>query len=169
MRQLTSRDKLEQSEVRRWFEATDAYAAKTSVFVTLQKGAVMENQQEPVLQVTPAQRTPGPATPGMDRQQAFATDRTWSGFVTTEPGMTSGWHHHGDYETVIYVLRGGLKMEFGPNGGDTVEAGPGDFVYVPKGAVHRESNPSSEPSAIIVVRSGAGESTFNVDGPASSP
>ena len=82
----------------------------------------MENQQEPVLVATPAQRTPGPATPGMDRQQAFATDGTWSGFVRTEAGMISGWHHHGDYETVIYVLRGGLKMEFGPNGSSTVEA-----------------------------------------------
>ena len=86
------------------------------------QGTVMENQQEPVLVATPAQRTPGPATPGMDRQQAFATDGTWSGFVRTEAGMISGWHHHGDYETVIYVLRGGLKMEFGPNGSSTVEA-----------------------------------------------
>jgi uncharacterized RmlC-like cupin family protein len=101
----------------------------------------------------------------MDRQQAFATDRTWSGLVRTEPQMVSGWHHHGDYETVIYVLRGALKMEFGPNGQATVEAGPGDFVYVPKGAVHRESNPSREPAEIIVVRAGVGESTFNVDGP----
>jgi uncharacterized RmlC-like cupin family protein len=80
--------------------------------------------------------------------------------------MVSGWHHHGDFETVIYVLRGALKMEFGPNGQVTVEAGPGDFVYVSKGAVHRESNPSSEPAEIIVVRAGVGESTFNVDGPA---
>ena len=166
MNQLTSRDPTPAIEVGRWFEATDACAAKNSLLVTLPKGAVMENQQEPVLLVTPGQRTPGPATPGMDRQQAFATDRTWSGFVTTEPGMTSGWHHHGDYETVIYVLRGGLKMEFGTNGGDTVEASPGDFVYVPKGAIHRESNPSSEAADIIVIRAGFGESTFNVDGPA---
>ena len=126
----------------------------------------MGNQQEPVRLVPPTQRTPGPATPGMDRQQAFATDRTWSGLVRTEPGMVSGWHHHGDYETVIYVLRGALKMEFGPNGQVIVEASPGDFVYVPKGAVHRESNPSSGPAEIIVVRAGVGESTFNVDSPA---
>jgi uncharacterized RmlC-like cupin family protein len=140
----------------------------TSLLVTLVKGAVMGDQQEPVQLVTPAERTPGPVTPGMDRQQAFASDRTWSGFVSTEPGMVSGWHHHGDYETVIYVLRGGLKMEFGPEGSGTLEAGPGDFVYVPKGAIHRESNPSSEQADIIVVRAGVGESTFNVDGPASS-
>jgi uncharacterized RmlC-like cupin family protein len=58
-------------------------------------------------------------------------------------------------------------MDFGPNGSDTVEAGPGDFVYVPKGAVHRESNPATVPADVIVVRAGSGESTFNVDGPPS--
>jgi uncharacterized RmlC-like cupin family protein len=57
-------------------------------------------------------------------------------------------------------------MEFGPGGSSTVAAGPGDFVYVPKGAVHRESNPSAEPADIVVVRAGQGESTINVDRPA---
>jgi uncharacterized RmlC-like cupin family protein len=121
--------------------------------------------QDQVLLVTPAERKPGPVTPGMDRQQAFATEGTWSKFVRTEPGMVSGWHHHGDYETVIYVLSGRLKMEFGPGGADSIEASPGDFVYVPKHVVHRESNPSDEPSDGIVVRAGFGESIFNVDGP----
>jgi uncharacterized RmlC-like cupin family protein len=70
--------------------------------------------------------------------------------------MLSGWHHHGDYETTIYVLTGLLRMEFGPDGSTTVEAGPGDFVYVPKGVVHRESNPSANPADIVVVRAGRG-------------
>ena len=126
----------------------------------------MEQPQDPVLVVTPSDRRPGPQTPGMDRQQAFATEGMWSGFVRTEAGMTSGWHHHGDYETVIYVLTGAFRMEFGPGGQQTVEAVPGDFLFVPRGAVHRESNPTSVPADIIVVRSGAGESTYNVDGPA---
>jgi uncharacterized RmlC-like cupin family protein len=102
----------------------------------------------------------------MDRQQAFATEGTWSGLVRTDPGMVSGWHHHGEYETVIYVLSGALKMEFGADGATSVQAGPGDFVYVPRGAVHRESNPSEEPADVIVVRAGVGQSIFNVDGPA---
>jgi uncharacterized RmlC-like cupin family protein len=80
--------------------------------------------------------------------------------------MVSGWHHHGEYETTIYVLTGGLKMEFGPDGSTTVEADPGDFLYVPKGVVHRESNPSAERADIVVVRAGRGESTINVPGPA---
>ena len=115
--------------------------------------------------VTPGERTAGPSTPGMERQQAFATDAMWSGVVRTEAGMVSGWHHHGEYETTIYVLTGALRMEFGPDGSTTVTAGPGDFVHVPKGAVHRESNPSAGPADIVVVRAGRGESTINVDGP----
>ena len=126
----------------------------------------MDHQHDQVLVVTPGDRRPGPGTPGMDRQEAFATEGTWSGFVRTEAGMVSGWHHHGAYESVIYVLTGALKMEFGPDGSHTVDAGPGDFIYVPKGAVHRESNPTGVPADIIVVRAGSGQSTFNVEGPA---
>ena len=116
--------------------------------------------------VTPGQRTPGPSTPGMERQEAIASDGMWSGTARTEAGMVSGWHHHGEYETTIYVLTGSLRMEFGSDGSNRLEAGPGDFVYVPKGVVHRESNPSAEPADIVVVRAGRGESTVNVDGPA---
>ena len=124
-------------------------------------------EQDQILLVTASDMKPGPSTPGMDRQEAYATDTMWSGVARTEAGMASGWHHHGEYETTIYVLTGALRMEFGPGGTSTVEAGPGDFVYVPKGVVHRESNPSGEPADIVVVRAGRGESTINVDGPAS--
>ena len=116
--------------------------------------------------VTPGQLRPGPSTPGMERREAFATGRMWSGVARTDPGMVSGWHHHGEYETTIYVLTGSLRMEFGPDGSTTLEARRGDFVYVPKGVVHREGNPSAEPADIVVVRAGQGESTINVDGPA---
>jgi uncharacterized RmlC-like cupin family protein len=121
--------------------------------------------QDPICVVTPGDRTEGPSTPGMDRQQAFASDGMWAGFVRTDAGMVSGWHHHGEYESVIYVLEGTLKLESGSGGADVVEAGPGDFVRVPKGVVHREGNPSAQPADIIVVRAGRGESTYNVAGP----
>jgi uncharacterized RmlC-like cupin family protein len=133
--------------------------------VTKYREAGMVERQAQILVVTPGDRKAGPSTPGMERQQAVRTDGMWSGFVRTETGMVSGWHHHGEYETTIYVLTGSLKMEFGPSGSNIVEAGPGDFVYVPKGAVHRESNPSAQRADLIVVRAGRGESTINVDGP----
>ena len=75
----------------------------------------------------------------MVREQAIATAGMWSGLVRTEASMTSGWHHHGDYETAIYVLSGRLRMESGLAGSKVVEAGPGDFVYVPRHKIHREA------------------------------
>jgi uncharacterized RmlC-like cupin family protein len=40
-----------------------------------------------------------------------------------------------------------------------------DFVHVPKGVIHRESNPANRESHIVVVRAGNGPPTINVDGP----
>jgi uncharacterized RmlC-like cupin family protein len=105
-------------------------------------------------------------TPGMIREQAIRTDGMWAGYVRTEAHATSGWHHHGDHDTAIYVLNGTLRLESGPGGQDLVEARPGDFVHVPKGVVHRESNPDDTESQIVVVRAGSGPPTINVDGPA---
>jgi uncharacterized RmlC-like cupin family protein len=83
--------------------------------------------------------------------------------------MRSGWHHHGDHESVIYVLTGRLRMESGLGGRDIVEAGPGDFLFVPRGAIHREANPDSVESTLVVFRSGRGEAVVNVEGPAPAP
>lgn len=104
-------------------------------------------------------------TPGIVREQAVRTDGMWAGLVRTAEHAASGWHHHGDHDTAIYVVEGSLRLEFGPGGERTVEAGPGDFVHVPKCAVHRESNPGDGESRIVVVRAGSGPPTVNVDGP----
>jgi len=65
------------------------------------------------------------------------------------------------YETAIFVESGAVKMEFGPGGGELLEGRPGDFLHVAPGVVHRESNPTTEESHIIVIRSGTGEPVFN--------
>ncbi len=104
----------------------------------------------------------------MIREEAFAVDGLWAGLARTEPGMVSAWHHHGEYETAIYVLSGRLRMESGPGGTEIIEAEPGDFLHVPAGAIHREGNPSDRESQLIAVRAGRGPAVFNVDGPAAS-
>jgi uncharacterized RmlC-like cupin family protein len=119
-----------------------------------------------VTHVPPEARVEADPTPGMVREQAIAVDGLWAGLVRTEPGMTSGWHHHGDHETSIYVVSGQLRMESGPAGRDVVEVASGTFVRVPPGAVHRESNPGGTESHLVVVRAGQGPPTVNVDGPA---
>ncbi len=116
--------------------------------------------------VRAGERTEGAPTPGMIREEAIATDRLWAGYVRTEAGMVSGWHHHGGYESTIFVMTGVLVMEFGPEGTERLEAGPGDFVYVAPKAVHREANPTDAESHVIVVRAGVGPPVINVDGPA---
>jgi uncharacterized RmlC-like cupin family protein len=118
-----------------------------------------------VRRIAAGERIEGAPTAGLVREEAVATERMWAGLVRTDIAMVSGWHHHGDYETAIYVLSGALRMEFGAGGADIVDAGPGDFVYVARGAVHRESNPSDEPSELVVFRSGSGEAVLNVDAP----
>lgn len=121
---------------------------------------------EPVRLVRPAERVEADPTPGMTRERAIDVDGLWAGMVRTQPASTSGWHHHGDYETSIYVARGTLRMESGPGGNEVIEAGAGDFLHVPKGAIHRESNHGSEESHLVVVRAGHGTPTVNVEGPA---
>ncbi|MCA1823870.1 MAG: cupin domain-containing protein [Frankia sp.] len=116
--------------------------------------------------IQPADRSEGQPTPGMHREQAVSTDRSWAGYVTTDAGMVTGWHHHGDYESHIYVVSGAMRMEFGPGGRDVVDAQAGDFLFVPPHTVHREGNPTSEESTVIAVRAGSGEPVFNVEGPA---
>ena len=121
---------------------------------------------DPVRHIPPGDRVPGHATPGMVREEALSTGGMWAGFVRTESGSTSGWHHHGDYESSIYVVTGQVRMEFGPGGAEVVDARPGDFLYVPPGAVHREGNPGDDEAHLIVVRAGSGPAVINVDGPA---
>lgn len=123
-------------------------------------------EADPVVRITEGERRAGAPTPGMHREEAVATDTTWGGFLRTEPGMLSGWHHHGEYESVIYVMTGKVRMESGPGGTNVIDAEPGDFLFVPRGSIHRESNPSEVEATAVVVRAGHGDAVINVEGPA---
>lgn len=107
-------------------------------------------------------------TPGMQRRLAVHADGMWTGTVDTEPKAVTGWHHHGDHETTIYVVSGEFRLESGPDGATVVEAKAGDFIRVPAGAIHRESNPGDTTSHAVIVRCGSGVPTVNVDGPATT-
>jgi uncharacterized RmlC-like cupin family protein len=103
--------------------------------------------------------------PGILREEAFAKPGLWAGRSTTEPGVTSGWHHHGEADMIVYVLSGTVVIEFGEEGTDAVEAGEGEFLVIPSGLVHRESTPTDGPSKSVVIRTGGeGPPTFEVDG-----
>jgi uncharacterized RmlC-like cupin family protein len=107
-------------------------------------------------------------TPGMQRQELVSTPDTWVGMVQTKPKFTSGWHHHGEYDTYVYVIAGEAKLEFGENGKESITAKQGDVVFIPKNTVHRESNPGIDEHFLFGVRIGKGAPVFNVDGPTES-
>jgi uncharacterized RmlC-like cupin family protein len=110
-------------------------------------------------------RQPAQATAGMLREEAFVGESTWIGTVRTEPGIETGWHHHGAYESYIYVLSGQARMEFGPDGAEALDCEAGDVIHVAPGIVHREICPGPRPVEAVLFRVGSGQVTFNVAGP----
>jgi uncharacterized RmlC-like cupin family protein len=113
-----------------------------------------------------------PQTPGMRRMGAIdaaraGAEKLWAGTVVIHPDAKTGPHHHGDLESVIYVVSGRARMRWGERLEYTAEAGPGDFIYVPPYVPHQEINasPDSELSC-VVVRSGQEPVVVNLDMPA---
>ena len=119
--------------------------------------------ESPVRKVAADALTPGHPTPGMRREAAFVLPDLWSGRALTQPGSVSGWHHHGEHDSVLYVVAGAFTVETAIR---TVHAGPGDFVHVPPHTIHRESNPSEQVAEVVLVRRGTGPVVVNVEDPA---
>jgi uncharacterized RmlC-like cupin family protein len=107
---------------------------------------------------------PAEGTPAMTRHVAIEARGLWAGTLKTQAGMESGWHHHGNHDSVIYLVGGHMRIDFGPGGRDSVEASAGDFISVPPGVIHREATQGGEVTA-VVIRAGDGEVVVNVDGP----
>ena len=59
-------------------------------------------------------------------------------------------------------MSGILRFEF-EGRVEPLDAVAGDFVHVPPYTVHRESNPTDEPSLAVIARVGGGIPTVNVD------
>jgi uncharacterized RmlC-like cupin family protein len=105
----------------------------------------------------------------MDRRQLLDREDCWVGWVQTDAGLAGGWHHHGERDSYIYILRGRMTVEYGPGGVGRVTAVAGDFIYNPALMVHREVTAPDQPAELFVVRVGAGPQNFNVDGPDADP
>lgn len=125
----------------------------------------MEKKQPRLIRPSDRHQQTG-QTAGMTREEAVRTDGMWAGIVRTEAGRSSSWHHHGAYESLIYVVGGQVHIECGPGGRTKLHARAGDCIYLPPGEIHREGNDGVEESEIVVVRSGSGELVVNVAGPA---
>jgi uncharacterized RmlC-like cupin family protein len=124
------------------------------------KRPIMPTEYSPIRIVSPAAFDPGTAqTPGSVRLAAVAPQlgiqsTLWGGLFEVKPGARTGIHHHGEQQTIAYVLSGMCEVRWGGRGEYAARAQAGDFIHVPAFLPHMEINPSdSEPFHWVVVRS----------------
>jgi uncharacterized RmlC-like cupin family protein len=110
-----------------------------------------------------------PQTPGMQRRAAITTELTgaanlWAGTVTIDANAKTGAHHHGDLESVIYVVNGVARLRWGERLEFMAEANAGDFIYVPPYVPHQEINASADLQLhCVLARSGQQGLVVNLD------
>src|ERR1700687_421064 len=72
--------------------------------------------------VSPGEFDRGTAqTPGSERRAAIAptlgiASAIWGGLFEVAPGSRTGVHHHGEQETIAYVLSGVCEIRWGERG-----------------------------------------------------
>jgi uncharacterized RmlC-like cupin family protein len=98
-------------------------------------------------------------TPGSERRAAVSpqlgiASALWAGLFEVEPGARTGIHHHGEQQTIAYVLSGVCLVRWGAKGQHSASARAGDFIHIPPFLPHMEINPSTlAPFIWVVVRS----------------
>ena len=110
-----------------------------------------------------------PQTPGMTRAAAInramaGASKLWAGKVEIHPNAKTVPHHHGELESIIYVISGRARMRWGERLEFIADAGPGDFIFVPPFVPHQEINAlRDEPLMCAVVRSDQEPVVVNLD------
>jgi uncharacterized RmlC-like cupin family protein len=126
-------------------------------------------QYEPLRVVRPGQFNSETAqTPGSQRLAAVHAgvgidSPMWGGVFSVEPAARTAIHHHGEQDTIAYVLSGSSYVRWGERGEFSTELRAGDFIYVPAWLPHQEINPSSIlPFQWVVVRSTSNPIVWNL-------
>ena len=143
-------------------------ARSTQLTKTLLQLEVM-SKFEPIRIVSPSQFDKSTAqTPGSERRAALARDLgvetgLWSGLFIVQPGAKTAIHHHGEQETIAYVLKGECCVRWGERGEFSAIARQGSFIHVPAWLPHMEINQSLNSSfEWVVVRSTAAPIVVNL-------
>lgn len=99
-------------------------------------------------------QTPGSARLAAIAPQLGIQSSLWGGLFEVEPRARTGIHHHGEQQTIAYVLSGLCEVRWGENGEYRASAKAGDFLHVPAFLPHMEINSSEkDPFRWVVVRS----------------
>jgi len=106
-----------------------------------------------------------PQTSGMARAAAITRARTgaeklWAGTMVVQPDAKTGPHHHGELETVLYVVKGRVRMRWGDHLELSEEVGAGDFILC--AALRSASGDQRKPKRDL--RGGRGEKRARAGG-----
>jgi uncharacterized RmlC-like cupin family protein len=78
----------------------------------------------------------------------------WIGTVRLDPLGSTGKHHHGRHEVLLYVVRGEAQIRWGESLEYAANVGPGDFIYFRPFVPHQEHNRDSQQAVeYVVIRS----------------
>jgi len=78
--------------------------------------------------------------------------------ATIPPGGVAYAHIHVGFEVMLYILDGRVRHEYGDGLKQSVENGPGDFIFIEPGVPHEVFNISDTHTVVAVVaRSDASE------------
>ena len=76
------------------------------------------------------------------------------------PGDGPPWHMHGNEDEVFRIITGRFRLRAGD---ETVEAGPGDTLFLPRGVPHSFVNSGDDTGRVLVVLQPGGFERFFLD------
>lgn len=86
-------------------------------------------------------------------RETVGSEGIFVGRYRVPPGAHSILHSHANCETAVYVLGGRGYAYAGEDMGEYLEAGPGDFVFIPANLAHVVGCPAGgEPLEYVVAR-----------------
>ena len=75
--------------------------------------------------------------------------------ATLPPGARAKAHLHRGIETAAYVIEGAIELWFGPALEHRLDAGAGDYTYIPADMPHVIFNRSDQPCVALVAHTAA--------------
>lgn len=130
--------------------------------------------QKPVRLVKPHERRVEIASGAMSRLEGVSKRLSGAegihlAIASIPPKQRSSPHYHVNCESAIYVVKGRGRFLVGEGLEQALAIGPGDFLYVPPGAVHAPANDGDETMELIVARNAPVEIVQEWDAAARRP
>ncbi len=133
----------------------------TGTAVEVRPPATSCNGADGVVVVMPGEEVMGrqalPFFVGISAASAGASNISMN-LVVVPPGGAAEPHSHRGFETAVFMLKGGVRVHYGPGLARTLILEQGNFLFIPPDVPHQPVNLSDEePAMALVARNDANE------------